>query len=343
MMAAKKEVMDPNEDRLSSHLEGMWTDHVSAAERDLKGSRLRDVMKARARTIHNTLKGAMDDVERQFCDGMRPLVKARLAKLPPSTPRPLDDVQISALCTATVKAFRVGFDRPWEIATLEKHLAGSMEPDPAADAPSRVLRAASDISTDPVGYLLGLVLGSAELPIAVETRDWLASTVAAYLDPFIDGEVPSSEYHSRSSGFFMERLQRAWQETHGDDSPMPIPVQSALAQYATHCITKMNTNFGFGPHSPGIGRQPTTDGETNRYFDTLGKALVTAIQREFAEPDRAFGSLPCLTAGHIIHVGKIHLNGLVMYQNELANALANANRDGEEARREERLRIWGYA
>ena len=205
ILAAKKEVMDPNEDRLSSHLEGMWTDHVSAAERDLKGSRLRDVMKARARTIHNTLKGAMDDVERQFCDGMRPLVKARLAKLPPSTPRPLDDVQISALCTATVKAFRVGFDRPWEIATLEKHLAGSMEPDPAADAPSRVLRAASDISTDPVGYLLGLVLGSAELPIAVETRDWLASTVAAYLDPFIDGEVPSSEYHSRSSGFFMER------------------------------------------------------------------------------------------------------------------------------------------
>ena len=28
---------------------------------------------------------------------------------------------------------------------------------------------------------------------------------------------------------------------------------------------------------------------------------------------------------------------------ELANALAGANRDGEEARREERLRIWGYA
>ena len=32
-----------------------------------------------------------------------------------------------------------------------------------------------------------------------------------------------------------------------------------------------------------------------------------------------------------------------MYQTELGNALAQANREGEEARREERLRIWGYA
>ena len=54
-------------------------------------------------------------------------------------------------------------------------------------------------------------------------------------------------------------------------------------------------------------------------------------------------SLACLTAGHITHVGRVHLSGLVMYQTELGNALANANREGEEARREERLRIWGYA
>ena len=44
-----------------------------------------------------------------------------------------------------------------------------------------------------------------------------------------------------------------------------------------------------------------------------------------------------------MHVGRVHLSGLVLYQNELGNALANANREGEEARREERLRIWGYA
>lgn len=36
------------------------------------------------------------------------------------------------------------------------------------------------------------------------------------------------------------------------------------------------------------------------------------------------------------------MDACIMYQNELGNALANANRDGEEARKQERLRIWGY-
>ena len=65
---------------------------------------------------------------------------------------------------------------------------------------------------------------------------------------------------------------------------------------------------------------------------------------------RVYACLPCraqslaaLNAGHIMHVARVHQSGLVMYQTELGNALAVANREGEEARREERLRIWGYA
>ena len=54
-------------------------------------------------------------------------------------------------------------------------------------------------------------------------------------------------------------------------------------------------------------------------------------------------SLKGITTGHIAHIARIHLNGLIGYQTELGNALAAANRDGEEARREERMRIWGYA
>ena len=50
-----------------------------------------------------------------------------------------------------------------------------------------------------------------------------------------------------------------------------------------------------------------------------------------------------LRAENIVHVSRIHLNGLIAYQNELGTALAIANRDGEEARREERMKIWGYA
>ena len=70
---------------------------------------------------------------------------------------------------------------------------------------------------------------------------------------------------------------------------MPISCECALAQYATHVITKMNANFGFGPHTPGLGRQPASDQEASRYFEQLGKALVAAIQRDFDEPDRKFG------------------------------------------------------
>lgn len=54
-------------------------------------------------------------------------------------------------------------------------------------------------------------------------------------------------------------------------------------------------------------------------------------------------NLDSLSAGQITHISRVHLNGIVAYATELGNALANANREGEEARREERLRIWGYA
>ena len=146
-------------------------------------------------------------VERQFRDGMKPIVAGKAPQL--------DDAAVTALITACIKAVRVGFDRPWAIPTLEKQLAASMaiEQQEAAaqrDAPSAPLRAASSIATDPVGYLLGLVLGSADLPLATGARDWLASPVAAYLDPFIDGEVPADQYVTRSAGTFMARLQQRW-------------------------------------------------------------------------------------------------------------------------------------
>mgnify|MGYP003684652115 CR=1 FL=1 len=42
-------------------------------------------------------------------------------------------------------------------------------------------------------------------------------------------------------------------------------------------------------------------------------------------------------------LGQMHLRACILYQNELGNALARANVEGEEARRQERLRIWGFA
>ena len=44
----------------------------------------------------------------------------------------------------------------------------------------------------------------------------------------------------------------------------------------------------------------------------------------------------------VMELSRAHMDACIMYQNELGNALANANRDGEEARKQERMRIWGY-
>ena len=106
----------------------------------------------------------------------------------------------------------------------------------------------------------------------------------------------------------------------------------------------------------------------------MAEALLQAIQRDFAKGAQSFGevlravlllslcvSQPCpsafspvghrmhrsqgappLTASQIIHIAQLHLKGVVLYQQELGNALAVANREGEDARREERMRIWGY-
>lgn len=358
-MDAKREVIDPNERRLTEHLEGMWTEQVGAAKKELEGSRLRDVMRAHARTINGSLKAAMDDVESQFCEGMRPIVAARLSSSGNGAPAPLDTQQLTTLILSGIRAFRVGFDKPWEIKTLEKQLTACMALDQAekdaaqqaldaqiaAARPQPNLKASTDMETDPVGFLLGLVLGSVELPLETPVREWLATACADYLDPFIDGEVPPAHYHTRSEGWFMQRLRSRWaSRPNADSTPFPVPPQFVLAQYVSHCICKMNTQLGFGQHTPGLGRQPASDHEAARLHDQVGRAIVEAVQRDFEEADRAFGSLKGgLRAENIVHVSRIHLNGLIAYQNELGTALAIANRDGEEARREERMKIWGYA
>ena len=106
-MDAKREVIDPNERRLTEHLEGMWTEQVGAAKKELEGSRLRDVMRAHARTINGSLKAAMDDVESQFCEGMRPIVAARLSSSGNGAPAPLDTQQLTTLILSGIRAFRV--------------------------------------------------------------------------------------------------------------------------------------------------------------------------------------------------------------------------------------------
>jgi hypothetical protein len=178
--------------------------------------------------------------------------------------------------------------------------------------------------------------------------DFLASATAEYLDPFIDGEVPSSEYSMRSEGSFMQRLHKAWSARQSlavvtaVGAEMPVPPKCALAQYMVHCISKMNTNLGFSHHTPGAGRFPCSTSGAESHFQMLGKTLAEAVERDFEPEERNLGTSP-LTSAQIAAIARKHWNGLVTHQTELGNALGTANRDGEEARREERIRIWGYA
>ena len=64
------------------------------------------------------------------------------------------------------------------------------------------------------------------------------------------------------------------------------------------------------------------------------------IGRDFAAPHRSIASLP-ITANLVTELAQAHLRACVLYQNELSNSLRK--QEGEEARRQERMRIWGYS
>ena len=98
-----------------------------------------------------------------------------------------------------------------------------------------------------------------------------------------------------------------------------------------------------GPETAGHIRQRLAEGTFERNMEVLGLRLVEAIERDFTPAQRRVGELAAIPANALSEISSTHMKGSYMYANELANALAGANRDGEEARREERLRIWGYA
>lgn len=71
----------------------------------------------------------------------------------------------------------------------------------------------------------------------------------------------------------------------------------------------------------------------------MGIIVITALPSSPLLGPR-FQGFKSLTSGHILHVARVHLNRLIAYQTALADALAVAAAEGEEARRIERLRIF---
>uniref|UniRef100_A0A7S3AY64 Uncharacterized protein n=1 Tax=Haptolina ericina TaxID=156174 RepID=A0A7S3AY64_9EUKA len=262
LMKAKQQVVDPNTMGLGQHIAQLKEDQLSSAVADLAGSRLRDVMKAKARTIHKLLKAAMDDVESQFSNGIRQLCASVLA---PAL-APADIIALSESAMAAVRNtldVDYAYSTPLLEAQLEQRLNAQRSAMQQRAQASRRAGTTSipSVASDPLGWLRAVVLGSALLELSADANDFLQVQTARYLDPFLDGAVPPAEFTHRSAGFFVDRVRIAWNEQTGGDDPMPVPPSLAYAQYLRHAISKLNSLHGFSNHISGLGRQPVSQWE----------------------------------------------------------------------------------
>eukprot|EP00965_Chrysotila_dentata_P140961 4659933-Pleurochrysis_carterae.AAC.1 len=254
---------------LVSHLDAMRADQLRTAVNELNCGRIRSVIKAKALQVHRVLMAALDDVEMQFCDGMSRQVETQPSKVPAGLPEWTN----RELCKAAVRAHRAELDAMYTLEALEAHLEGAAAALGEAHSERARKSPASDSSlptmdSDPLAWLLAVVMGTVPLMLEDEVLCFLCSRTATYLDPFIDGEVPADEYESRSAGAFLERLRADWANAkppRASAETLPISPELALAQYVRHAVTKMNLNLGFGGHVPGLGRQPIMPDEQVRH------------------------------------------------------------------------------
>ena len=251
---AKLVVIDPNMEALTNHLRGMLDEHLGAAAAEVSSARLRHVTHAKAQHVYSIIVAAMDDVESQFCGGMGQVIQKLVPKLP--------EDQTQSLCAAAVRAHRQQMGREYTLDVLERKLRELLSEASKGQKPA-ARRQLAPLVTNPHEWLWGVVLGSTGLELEDDVLTLLSTTIANYLDPFIDGDVPASEYAARSAGLFVERWQRACSEQRG--AVADVPPDYILAQYLRHAITKLNTNRGFDAHQPGIGRQPLSDAALDQH------------------------------------------------------------------------------
>lgn len=389
VVRAKRDVVDGNVPAISNLLEGMWSEMMKDGQEEIEGAGMkrRTVLKFRAQHIHRMITAAMENVASQLQGGMEvALTPPGSAGLPPSTSK----LAVRELCAAALVAFRLGFDRPWQLSAIEEDLErrcklppelelarkavedASAHPKGATSASLGQLGIAEPIaqcwagtaepiapSDPPAIALLGLLLGSKVLPLDAEAGAFLQTAVAEYLDPFIDGEAQLHDREQLRTRTFMARLDDKWaaHEQHRRQHapvprPSPVSADCACAAYAAHSIGKLNAIFGFSAHSPGLGRSPVSSYEQMRHLMQLGPAILAALERDFpplengqtASPPHKLGDAwRAISAEELTAVAQTHLDAMHGYHSGLEEALAKANREGEDNRRMERLAIWGYA
>ena len=336
LLDAKRSVIEPNMEQLTAHLKAMRAEQLDSMARDVRRmpSNVQQAhLASKATSARRVLQAALDDVEGQFNGGMLQVARPMLFGVPSIASDELlgKEELAKRLVSDCCHAHRL---------LVEEEYAS---PDAMVSELTQLVAKGGKPASGPRAFVSSLILGNYPLALPPEQYDFLTSQVAIYLDPFIDGEVPASQYHKRSEGHFLPRLQKAWAAAPGKSGECPIPPNLALTQYVRHLVIKTNMQLGFGPHIPGLGRQPISPPEQEQHLKKLIKAVDDAVNRDFPPNQRSLSSeMPKLQLDVLTDVAREHLRSLFVYQNELGQALAIANRDGEEARRQERLRIWGY-
>ena len=134
-----------------------------------------------------------------------------------------------------------------------------------------------------LAWLVALLTDEAALPLPAAAAQFLGVTLARYLDPFLDGDVPSDKYQERSAGYFSTQLAAAWAAS-GATGPPTLASECVVAQYACHCVSKLNACLGFGLHSPGGGRQPISTYARASHVQRVATSVAEAIEVRASHP-----------------------------------------------------------
>lgn len=125
--------------------------------------------------------------------------------------------------------------------------------------------------------------------------------------------------------------------------PFSVPTELLVGAFVRHAVHKMNMQLGFGAHVPGVGRQPISQMQQARHAKILAVSVLEAVQRDFNGGNPVQLSGLALSAELLEGLVVEHLQAVFAAHADLNAALAIANKEGEEARKVERMRIWGYA
>ena len=170
LLEAELLVIEPNMPQLSEHLVAMCTEHLEQASRDL--SRMppnvqASSLKGKAASVKRVLDAALDDVERQFNEGMLAVAKPLLATLPELQAEP---ALVPQLVAGLVAAHRTLVEAEHASAALMEAQLDEMVAAGAAAASAKEGNAKSGYA-----FLHSCVLGNHALAMPAEQYDFLCN------------------------------------------------------------------------------------------------------------------------------------------------------------------------